>query len=53
MSFKKIKIKIKMVQPNSSPNLTGFGSTMHGVYKVPPLQHAIFTETNESRRTYQ
>lgn len=42
-----------MVQPNSSPNLTGFGSTMHGVYKVPPLQHAIFTETNESRRTYQ
>lgn len=39
-----------MVRPNSYPNLTGFGSTMHGVYKVPPLRHAIFTETNEWRR---
>lgn len=26
-----------MVQPNSSASLTGFGSTMHGGIKSPPL----------------
>lgn len=52
MSFRENKVT-KTVQTNSSPNLTGFGSTMHGVYKVPPPQHAIFTETNEWRRAHR
>lgn len=43
----------KMVRPNSSSNLTSFGSTMHGVCKVRPLEHAVFTETNEKRRGHQ
>lgn len=36
---------------NSSCSLTGFGSTMHGGYKVPPLRHALFTETHELRES--
>lgn len=43
MSFK------KMVQPNSSPSVTGFGSTMHGglkslLFSMPYLQKQMSQE---------
>lgn len=43
----------KMVQPNSSPSLTGFGSTMHGgikslLFSMPYLQKQMSQEEGVS-----
>lgn len=45
---KKLKLKsiyLERCSLNTSQNLIGFGSTMHGVYKIPHLRHAVFTGT--------